>query len=83
MTSVSNLGNLLVAGLNSHVFSYLVSPENATLWRPSPMWKWAMAEPRMCPALWNVSLTSGAMSVVSLYFSVIVCRISCLTCCAS
>ena len=83
MTRVSNLGNRLVAGLKSQVFSYFVSPEKATLWSPSPMWKWAMADPRMCPALWKVSLTSGAMSVVSLYLSVMVCRISCLTCWAS
>ena len=83
MTRVSSLGNLLVAGLNSQVLSYLVSPENATLCRPSPMWKWAMADPRMWPALWNVSLTSGAMSVVSLYLSVMVWSISCLTCWAS
>src|SRR5256885_14388265 len=36
------------------------------------MWKWATPEPRMWPAFWNVSRTSGAMSVVSPYLSGIV-----------
>src|SRR2546430_3506779 len=49
-----------------------MSPDIATLYRPSPMWKWATAEPRIWPAFWNVSRTSGAMSVVSPYFSGIV-----------
>src|SRR5437867_5989172 len=71
-TRVSRRGNLFTAGLKSHVFSNLMSPLIATLYRPSPMWKWATAEPRMWPAFWNVRRTSGAMSVVSPYFSGIV-----------
>ena len=83
MTRVSSLGNLVLAGLKSQVFSYLVSPVKAMLCSPSPTWKWAMADPRMCPALWNVSLTSGAMSVVEPYLRGIVWRISFLTSFAS
>src|SRR3989442_1172495 len=69
---VSRRGNLFTAGLKSHVFSNLMSPLIATLYSPSPMWKWAVADPMMWPAFWKVRRTSGAMSVVSPYFRGIV-----------
>ena len=73
ITTASILGKLFTAGSKSRVFSYLKSPVKAILYNPSPTWKCAIAEPRICPALWNVSFISGPISVTTPKSSVIVC----------